>query len=120
METSDEAGKLTLTVGGSRFTVSLYDTEAARALQEMLPFTVAMEELNGNEKFYYFPNSLPADAERPGQIHTGDLMLYGNDCLVLFYKDFTSAYSYTRLGSVENIDGLAEALGSGAVEVIFE
>ena len=56
-----------------------------------------MDELNGNEKYYFMPNALPTDPERPGEIHTGDFMLYGSDCLVLFYKNFSSSYSYTRL-----------------------
>lgn len=46
-------------------------------------------------------------------------MLYGSDCLVLFYETFTSGYSYTRLGSVEDPAGLAAALGRGSVSVTF-
>ncbi len=46
-------------------------------------------------------------------------MLYGDNCLVLFYKGFQSAYSYTRLGSITDAAGLADALGSGSVEVSF-
>ncbi len=29
-------------------------------------------------------------------------MLYGNNTIVLFYEDFTTPYSYTRLGKVNN------------------
>ena len=46
-------------------------------------------------------------------------MLYGNNCVVLFYESFSSGYSYTRLGSVDDPAGLAEALGTGSVEVAF-
>lgn len=110
---------LTLTVGGQEFTVTLADNESARQLAGLLPLTLDMNELNGNEKFFYLDTELPADPYQPGQISAGDLMLYGDNCLVLFYESFTSGYSYTRLGSVDDPAGLAEALGTGGVEVTF-
>ena len=57
------------------------------------------------------PDSLPAQASRPGTIRTGDLMLYGADCIVLFYKDFRTGYSYTPLGHIDDPNGLESALG---------
>ena len=82
--------------------------------------TVSMAELNGNEKYYFMPNSLPTDSQRPGNIHVGDLMLYGSDCIVLFYESFSSGYSYTRLGNLDDPSGLADVLGRGSVEVTFQ
>lgn len=114
-----EMKNLQITVNGSSFTVELYDTEAARALLEKLPMTVTMHELNGNEKYYYMNESLPVASQRVGQIRTGDLLLYGSDCLVLFYESFQTPYSYTPLGRVENTEGLAAALGTGDAEVTF-
>ena len=76
-----------------------------------------MQELNGNEKYYFFDSSLPTNASRPAGIHTGDLMLYGTNCLVLFYKDFATSYSYTPLGRLVDPAGLAAALGAGSVTV---
>ncbi|WP_159456352.1 flavodoxin [Intestinibacillus massiliensis] len=110
---------LTISVDGKDFTAVLEENALARALAERLPLTVSMGELNGNEKYHYLPESLPTDPERPGTIQAGDLMLYGSDCLVLFYKSFPSSYSYTRLGQITDPAGLAEAVGGGAVEVTF-
>lgn len=110
---------LTLTIGGNEFTVTLADNGSARQLVGLLPLTLDMSELNGNEKFFYLDTELPADPYQPGQINAGDLMLYGDNCLVLFYENFTSGYSYTRLGGVDTPAGLAEALGNGGVEVTF-
>ena len=78
-----------------------------------------MSELNGNEKFFYLDSSLPTDSQAPGQINAGDLMLYGNNCLVVFYESFSSGYSYTRLGRVTDPLGLADALGKSEVTVTF-
>ena len=33
-------------------------------------------------------------------------MLYGNNCLVIFYKSFDTSYSYTRIGHIENLEDL--------------
>ncbi|HJB03940.1 MAG TPA: hypothetical protein H9947_09780 [Candidatus Evtepia excrementipullorum] len=107
----------TLSVGDQTYSVTLADTEAARALAARLPLTLSMTELNGNEKYANLDQALPTAATQPGEIHTGDLMLYGADCLVLFYADFTTAYSYTPLGRLADPTGLAAALGTGGVTV---
>lgn len=110
---------ISIAVGESVFTVKLYDNETAKDFAARLPMTLSMSELNSNEKFYNLSDNLPTDSERVGCINTGDLMLYGSDCLVLFYKSFSTSYSYTRLGYIEDVSGLAVALDNGKVEVVF-
>lgn len=112
--------RLRITLGNAAFAATLADNETARAFAALLPLTVTMNELNGNEKYHYLPAPLPAAASHPGTIRTGELMLYGSDCLVLFYKTFSTAYTYTRLGWLDNPAGLDTALGSGSVAVLFE
>lgn len=114
-----EKHRLQVTVNGQNFYGEIYNNETARAFVAMLPMSLNMQELNGNEKYHYFDRALPTNASRPEGIHTGDLMLYGNNCLVLFYKDFTTSYSYTPLGRLENPTGLAQALGDGSVLITF-
>ena len=110
---------VTVTVGEQVFPATLQDSETARQLAERLPLTLDMSELNGNEKYFYLDSGLPTDSCQLRQINAGDLMLYGDSCLVLFYKTFSSGYSYTPLGSVDDPTGLAEALGTGSVTVTF-
>ena len=81
--------------------------------------TLNMDEMNGNEKFYYLSEGLPTSAQNVGSIRVGDIMLYGSDCLVLFFEDFNTSYSYTRIGHIENAQRFAEVLTSGNVEVTF-
>lgn len=102
-----------MTVGTQRFAVALEDNPTARALQQLLPITLYMEELNGNEKHAALPRSLPTRSARPGTIRAGDVLLYGDNTLVVFYETFASSYSYTRIGRIEGSAGLASALGSG-------
>lgn len=109
-----------MTIGGThRFAVMLEDNPTARAFAQLLPITLDMPDLNDNEKHVRLPRSLPTNAVRPGTIRTGDVMLYGDNTLVVFYKTFSSSYSYTRIGRVAKIDGLVEALGTGSQHIGF-
>jgi len=112
--------RMWMTIGERRFAITLAETEAARAFTAMLPLTLDMAELNGNEKYADLPKALPASASRPGTIRAGDLMLYGPRTLVIFYLGFDSSYAYTRLGRVDDPAGLSQALGRGGVRVGFE
>lgn len=115
-----EEMRINVTAGGKTFTATIDDTETGRAFFNMLPLTLNMNELNGNEKYYYLDTSLPTASYRPGTINAGDLLLYGSSCVVLFYETFSSGYSYSRIGALDNPDGLAQAVGNGNVTVKFE
>ena len=117
--TSREQTLMWMTIGAKRFAVTLEDNPTARAFVQLLPTTLDMPDLNGNEKHVRLPRSLPTNAVRPGTIRTGDVMLYGDDTLVVFYKSFPSSYSYTRIGRITKVEGLAEALGAGSQRIGF-
>ena len=114
-----EETRMWMTIGEQRFAVTLADTKAAKAFAARLPLALDMAELNGNEKHADMAQPLPAKASRPGTIHAGDLMLYGTETVVLFYRTFPSAYSYTRLGAVDDPGSLAKVVGSRSLRVIF-
>lgn len=107
-------------INGTRFTIDLADNDTAVAFADMLPLKVDMSELNGNEKYAYLDTALPANATNPENIEEGDVMLYGNDCLVVFYKSHPTTYTYTRIGKIEDASKLAETVGSGSIEAEFE
>ncbi|HKG04898.1 MAG TPA: cyclophilin-like fold protein [Pedobacter sp.] len=114
------ATKMKITVGTAVFTATLYGNASANEFKARLPLTIDMKELNANEKYYDLSIPLPTNASVGGAIKAGDLTLYGNNVLVLFYKNFTTTYSYTKLGYIDNPTGLAAAVGSGNVVVKFE
>ena len=118
--TNPTGSKIRLKIGNITFTATLYDKATATAFKSLLPMTVNMIELNGNEKYLDLPRSLPTNASNPGTVQAGDLMLYGSSTLVLFYKTFSTSYNYTRLGRIEGVTGLVAALGSGNVTVTYE
>ncbi|WP_230946049.1 cyclophilin-like fold protein [Burkholderia territorii] len=111
--------RIWMAVGERRFSITLADTEAARAFAAQLPLTLDMSDLNGNEKHAKLPKALPARDSQPGTIRVGDLMLWRADTLVVFYLTFDSPYSYTRLGSIDQPASLPDVLGRGMVRIVF-
>lgn len=112
--------KLKIIIGYSAFIATLQNNETANEFKKLLPFTIKMIELNGNEKYHDLWVELPVHSFSPGINRTGDLMLYGSSTLVLFYKTFTTLFSYTKLGQIDNPDGLAQALGTGNMSLTFD
>lgn len=114
---SEISNKITININGVDFTVTLEDNETARELVNRLPLNIEMNELNGNEKYYYFDESFPSNSSRIERIEKGDIMLYGSDCLVLFYESFNTSYSYTRIGKLDNPSLLDDVIGKDSVRV---
>lgn len=101
-------------ISGKTFAAQIEDTETGRAFCNLLPMSLDMTELNGNEKYHYLMSGIPTDEYYCDSIHAGDLMLFGNSCVVLFYGE-AGGYSYTRLGKLTSTEGLKEAVGFGNV-----
>ena len=110
----------TLKINNQSFSIDLEDNETVQKFIELLPLTMDMQELNGNEKYYYMETSLPTNSEKVGYIDAGDIMLFGDNCLVLFYKSFSTPYSYTRIGRMENVENLETYVGQQNITVTIE
>ena len=98
--------KIKVTINNKTYNSTLENNETTKQFEDMLPQEFNMSELNGNEKYVYLNNTLPTNSYNPGRIEAGDIMLYGNNCLVVFYKSFNTSYSYTKIGHIENIEDL--------------
>ena len=103
-------------INGKEYIINLEDNETANSFASLLPQELNMNELNGNEKYIYLDTKLPTNSSNPKRINAGDVMLYGDNCLVIFYKSFDTSYSYTKIGHIDNLTNL----GNGSISVKFE
>ena len=103
-------------INEKEYTINLENNETANSFVNLLPQELNMSELNGNEKYIYLDTTLPTNSSNPKRINAGDVMLYGDNCLVIFYKTFDTSYSYTRIGHIDNLPNL----GNGNIKVKFE
>ena len=120
-ENNRESGEIMNTsikvnINNKIYNATLEQNEASKQFINMLPKEFNMSELNGNEKYVYLDTTLPTNSYNPNHIEAGDIMLFGNNCLVVFYKSFNSPYSYTKIGHIENIG----ELGNKNVLIKFE
>ena len=106
---------INVSINGKLYNAILEDNETAKEFLKILPQEFKMNELNANEKYIYMDTALPTNAIKPKHINKGDIMLYGDDCLVIFYKSFETSYSYTKIGHIDNLD----EIGSNNVVVKF-
>lgn len=115
----DIVKKMTLQIGNSSFTATLEHNAAVDAFVEMMrdaPVSISMSDYSGFEKVGSLGTSLPAD-DRQTTTHAGDIVLYNGNQIVIFYG--SNSWSYTRLGTIDDLSGWEEALGSGDVMVTF-
>ncbi len=115
----EDTMKITIEAGGSVFTATLENNGAADALAQRLsegPLTVELRDYGGFEKVGSLGFSLPA-SNRQITTQAGDIVLYQGDQIVMFYG--SNSWSYTKLASVDDLTGWAEALGSGDLAVTF-
>jgi len=117
---AQEPAKIKIIIGTTLFVATTYDNATEKAFIALLPMTFTMNELNRNEKYNYLSSNLPNSPVNPSTINNGDLMLYGSNCIVLFYEIFSTSYSYTKIGYIDNPTGLKTALGSNNPTVKFE
>ena len=107
-------------IGDKIFPFEFKNTKTANEIKSKIPFTIKMTNLNGNEVYYYFNETFTTDIKSVGTINIGDIYLYQSNCLVLFYKTFTTTYSYTTIGSITNTEGLTDAIGSGSIIISWK
>lgn len=113
------AMKMQVEVNGKTFVATLENNAAVDALVDRMeagPVTIQMSDYAGFEKVGAFGQNLPT-SDRQTTTRAGDIVLYQGSQIVIFYG--SNAWSYTRLGKIDDLTGWAEALGRGDVLVTF-
>ena len=94
--------KIKVIIGTKVFVATLFENETAKEFKRMLPISLNMIDLNKNEKYFHFSKNFSMDKFSPKMINSGDLMLWNDNSLVLFYETFSTNYQYTKVGKIDN------------------
>lgn len=105
-QTMEKVSAIKVKINEEIYEVALEDNATAESFVKLLPLELHMNELNNNEKYFYLDETLPTNSYNPKHIEAGDVMLYGNNCIVVFYKSFDTSYSYTKIGHISNMPSL--------------
>lgn len=116
----DNMQNIIITIKNKKYEAILYDNSTTKELIKKFPITITMSDLNGNEKYYNFSKSFSTSSENVASINKGDIMLFGDNCLVIFYKSFSTRYKYTKLGYIKNTEDLENSFGKGDISITFE
>lgn len=111
---------LRIDVGGQVFYGEFQDTEAAKALEEMLPMSLEMTDQEGVSKRFDLPSVLPQTEEEYTSIQEGELLLKGSGTLCFFYQEDSQGGNYTPIATVREPEGLSQVLTGERVEVTFQ
>ena len=106
---------INILINNETYVLNLDNNNTVNELVNMLPLDLTMNDLNSNEKYGYLDKHLPTNEYKPSTINKGAVMLFGDDCLVIFYKTFDTTYSYTKIGHIDNLPDM----GSDSVVVSF-
>lgn len=115
-ESEEKMSNIKVIINDQSYDLKLEDNSTVEEFIGLLPQEFSMKELNGNEKYVYMDYSLTTDSYNPKHIEKGDVMLYGNNCLVIFYKSFETSYNYTKIGHIDNLPDL----GNDNITIKFE
>lgn len=111
--------KMSVTIGEQSFTATLEDNAATHELVKMMekePISINMDDYSGFEKVGSLGKSLTTD-NRQITTQAGDIVLYSGNQIVMFYG--SNSWSYTKIGTIDDLSGWEEALGKGSVTAVF-
>lgn len=109
--------KVYININNKKLGIDLENNSTTSALIKLLPLEISMSDLNGNEKYAYLNESLPTNTYSPKHIEAGDVMLFGDNCLVIFYESFDTSYSYSKIGHINNLPSLDDGNISISINV---
>ncbi len=100
--------------------VSHPEQQESHLRAEPLSKAKASEKTKGNEEMETKKIKVQIDNfifNEPTTTHSGDIVLYNGDHIVLFYG--TNSWSYTRLGKIDDLSNWKEALGTKDITIVL-
>ena len=113
---NDTGGKtmIKMTFAGNEIYGEILNTRSGKEFLSQLPATLKFEDYNSTEKISYLQSKLSGQGEPEGFTpKKGDISYYmpwGN--LAIFYRDFRYSRSLIKIGTLNDIDKLANMSGS--------
>ncbi|WP_432633308.1 cyclophilin-like fold protein [Brachyspira sp.] len=108
-----------MTFGGNEIYGEVLNTQSGKEFLSQLPANLKFEDYNSTEKISYLPTKLSGQGEPEGFTpKRGDISYYmpwGN--LAIFYRDFRYSRSLIKIGTLNDIDKLANMRGSFEVRI---
>ncbi|MDX1258812.1 cyclophilin-like fold protein [Exiguobacterium sp. K1] len=113
----EENDTMNININGQVASVQLEDNTTTKAILANMPFTIQMDDLHQNEKYHYFDKSFPTQPQPIQTIEAGDVLLYQNNCLVIFYQAAEPVVPYTRIGKISRFQDIRASFGNKSVSV---
>ena len=97
---------VTITINDKPYLLSLEDNDISYEVINYLNDEYTMKDLNHNEKYVYFDRIFNTSEKVVETIYKGDVYLYNNNCLVIFYENTSNLYSYTKIGHINDLNDM--------------
>lgn len=110
-----------VSIGTKSYSVTAEDNDAAKAFFGRLPISITMNEWAGNSEYYAkLSKKINTDGiKSPSAFETGDIAIYNNTSLVIFYADTKNTAGYAKIGHIVEAEGVKDALKAAKGKVIF-
>ena len=115
-ESGEKMNDVKVIINDNTYILKLENNKTVDEFINLLPQEYIMNELNNNEKYVYIDKSLTTNSYNPEHIEKGDVMLFGDNCIVIFYKSLDTTYRYTKIGHIDNLGDL----GNSNIKAKFE
>ena len=117
-----EQNQLFLTVNSKTITATLDSNKAVNYLKSVFPLRVKMYDYASMAKGYNFSSSfkkIRKENVNTDNLQIGDIVLYDQKHLMIFYQNFKNEDKYIKIGHVDSVEGLKEKLGENDIEVLW-
>ena len=111
--------KIKTIINDISFNTTVEDSLPAKEFLEILPLNIYMEK-EKNSYIYYIDYKLDKEEIIPKELNAGDILLEGNNKLILVTSTNSNKNKYTRLASIDNPDNLELILEINEKPIRFE